>query len=325
MEGREVILRGFALRSLLTAVILLGGAAATIRDAGALELFGYNLKGSYGISWYGADSLASQPNSTFALVGVLHLNGHSKVNAGSITYNDAGTVCVGTVNTGSSTYGVLPDGQGQMTLDIVHSSGTCPITHFAFPIAISDLGGSKIARGFSVGPGVDTAVNLTGSGLALLQSATAVTLSDKSFHSGYSFSWFGHDFTSASPNNGFGAAGEIGFDHNGQILGGSITYNDGGAICSSGAISNGNGAGLSGSYSVNANGTATINLKVVGGTGTCPLTTIVMAAALSDIDESGGTAGRIQFLSVAAGPHGSTSPDIIVSGFAIKVGRFSFK
>jgi hypothetical protein len=316
MEGQEVILRGRVLRSLLTAVILLVGAGMTIRDSSAIEMFPFNLDGNYVLSWYGDDASASPPNSTFALGGVLFLNGKREITAGSITYNDAGTVCEGAI-ADAGVYNILPDGQGKFTFKIVRKSGSCPIKHFVLPVAISNLGGSMFARSFSIGPGVDRAANLVGSGQAVLQADESIKLSDKSVNDAYAFSWFGHDLTSASPNNSFGAVGEIGFDQKGRILGGSITYNDGGNICSAGAVSSG-GAGLSGSYSVQSGGEALINLKVVGATGTCPFTSFVMAAALSDIDDSKGTAGRIQFISTSA----DGSPDVVVSGFAVNVGRF---
>ena len=313
-----MILRRRLLRPLLTAVVLLGGAAVTIRASSAIELFKFNLQGSYGLGWYGADYSGSPPNSTFALVGVLSLDGKGAITAGSITYNDAGTVCEGVVTDGS-TYRVLPDGEGAFNFNIVLKSGTCPITHFEFPIAISNLGGSRVARRVSMGAGGGLAANLTGSGLALLQARKPITLSNASLHNGYSFSWFGHDFfTTTSPNNGFGAVGEIGFGRNGEIRGGSIVYNDGGMICSAGQTS----AGLSGGYTVRADGEALINLVIVGATGTCPLTSFVMAAALSDIGSSG-TARRIQFVSASAALQGNTGiPNLVVSGIAVKVGRF---
>jgi hypothetical protein len=313
------------LRSLLTAVVLLGGAGMTIRASSAIELFKFNLQGTYGISWYGADYSASPPNSTFALVGVLSLDGKGGITAGSITYNDAGTVCDAVI-AGGSTYSVLPDGQGEFILNIALRSGACPITQFEFPIAISNVGGSKVARRVSLGAGGDLAANLTGSGLAMLQARKPIKLSEGSIHNGYSFSWFGHDFlTTASPNNAFGAVGEIGFSRNGEILGGSIAYNDGGMTCRAGGLSGVgglSGAGLSGSYTVLGDGEALINLKIVGDVGPCPLTSFVMAAVLSDIGSSG-TAQRIQFLSAsAAGPNNASSPNVVISGTAIKVGRF---
>lgn len=319
-EGQEVILRRRLLRSLLTAVVLLGGAGMTIRTSSAIILYKYNLQGSYGLGWYGADYSASPPNTTFALVGVLSLDGKGAITAGSIDYNDAGTVCEGVI-AADSTYSVLPDGEGEFDFNIVLKSGTCPITQFKFPISISSLGGSKVARQVSMGAGGGLAANLTGSGLAVLQARNPINLSEKSLHNGYSFSWFGQDFfTTTSPNNGFGAVGAIGFDRKGKILGGSIEYNDAGMTCRAGGLSGVDGlsgAGLSGSYTVGADGEAVINLQIVGATGTCPLTSFVMSAVLSDI-QSSGTAGRIQFLSVSA----AGSPNVVVSGTGIKVGRF---
>lgn len=322
-----MILRRRLLRSLLTAVVLLGGAGMTIRTSSAIILYRFNLQGTYGLSWYGADYSASPPNSTFALVGVLSLDGLGTITAGSITYNDAGTVCEGVITDGSK-YSVLPDGEGEFDINIALKSGTCPITQFAFPISISSVGGSKVARRVSMGAGQNLAANLTGSGLAILQARKAVRLSEGSLHNGYSFSWFGHDFlTTTSPNNGFGAVGAIGFSRNGTILGGSIAYNDGGMVCRAGGLSGKDGlsgAGLAGSYTVSNDGEAIINLEIVGpqDPGTCPLTSFAMTAALSDI-QSSGTAGRIQFLSAsAAGPGNPDSPNVVVSGTAIKVGRF---
>jgi hypothetical protein len=327
-EGREVILKRRLLRSLLTAVVLLGGAGMTIRTSSAIILYKFNLQGTYGIGWYGADYSTSPPNSTFALAGVLSLDGLGGITVGSITYNDAGTVCDAVI-AGGSTYSVLPDGEGEFILNITPKSGTCPITQFEFPIAISNVGGSKVARRVSIGAGGGLAANLTGSGVAVLQARNPINLSEKSLHNGYSFSWFGHDFlTTASPNNGFGAVGEIGFSRNGEILGGSIAYNDGGMTCRAGGLSGVDGlsgAGLSGSYTVGGDGEALINLKIVGAAAPCPLTSFVMSAALSDIGSSG-TAQRIQFLSVsAAGPNNPSSPNVVISGTAIKVGRYVLK
>ena len=322
-----MILKRRLLRSLLTAVVLLGGAGLTIRPASAIELFRFNLQGTYGLSWYGADYSVS-PNSTFALVGVLSLDGLGGITKGSISYNDAGTVCEGLIVAASKAYSVLPDGEGDLDINIALKSGTCPITEFDFPISISSVGGSKVARRVSSGAGQNLAANLTGSGLAILQSRKPVTLSDGGLHNGYSFSWFGHDFlTTASPNNGFGAVGAIGFSRNGTVLGGSIAYNDGGMVCRAGGLSGKDGlsgAGLAGTYTVHNDGEAVINLEIVGAQdpATCPLTSFVMDAALSDV-QSSGTAGRIQFLSAsAAGPNNPGSPNVVISGEAIKVGRF---
>jgi hypothetical protein len=323
-EGRQVILRRRRLRSLLAAVVLLGGAGMTIRASSAIELFAFNLQGSYTLGWYGADLSAPPRKSAFALVGVLSLDGKRAITAGSITYNDAGTYCEGVVTEGGK-YSILPDGEGELNFNIAVTSGTCPITQFEFPISIANMGGSKVARSVSMGAGGGLAANLTGSGLALLQASNPITLADGSLHNGYSFSWFGHDFfTVTSGNNAFGAVGAIGFDK-GKILGGSIAYNDGGAICRAGGLSGVgglSGAGLSGSYTVGADGEALINLEIVGATGTCPLTSFVLTAVLSDIGSSG-SAHTIQFLSAsAAGPDNAGSPKVVVSGTAIKVGRF---
>ena len=323
-EGQEVILRRRLLRSLLTAVVLLGGGGMTIRASSAIELFRYNVAGSYTLSWYGADFSASPRKSDFALVGVLSFDGRGAITTGSITYNDAGTVCQGAITTGSK-YNILPDGQGYFKFNIVLTSGTCPITEFDFPVAIANLGGSKVARQVSMGAGGGLAANLAGSGLALLQASNPVTLSDMSLHDGYSFSWFGQDFlTTNSGNNRFGAVGAIGFSGKGRILGGSISYNDGGMNCIAGGLSGEgglSGAGLSGRYTVGADGEVLINLEVVGAVGNCPLNSFVMAGVLSGIGSSG-TAQQIQFLSAsAAGPSDKGSPKVVVSGTATKVGR----
>ena len=319
-----MILRRRVLRSLVAAVVLLAGAGMTIHAASALILYRFNVQGSYALSWYGTDLSASPRKSAFALVGVLSFDGHSAITAGSITYNDAGTYCEGGIAEAGK-YNILPDGEGWFIFDIVLTSGTCPITHFEFPVSISNLGGSKIARQISIGAGGGLPANLTGSGLAVLQGANSNTLSDDSLHNGYSFSWFGHDFsTTDSGNNGFGAVGAIGF-RKGKILGGSISYNDGGMTCRAGGqsgVGGLSGAGLSGSYTVGADGQALINLQVVGEVGDCPLTSFVIAAVLSDIGSSG-SAQKIQFLSASgAGPGNNSSPKVVFSGTAIKVGRY---
>lgn len=320
-----MILRRRLLKPLLTAVVLLGGAGMTIRASSAIELFRFNLQGRYALGWYGADLSAPPSESAFALVGVLSFDGKGAIEAHSIiTYNDAGTYCEGVTSEGAK-YNILPDGEGWAIFDIALTSGTCPITHFEFPISISNVGGGKIARRVSMGAGGGLAANLTGSGLAVLQGSSPVTLSDGSLRNGYSFSWFGHDFsTMASGNNEFGAVGAIGFK-NGKILGGSITYNDGGSICRAGGLSGVDGlsgAGLTGSYTVGAHGHTLINLEIVGTAGTCPLTSFVISAVLSDIG-SGGSANMIQFLSASAsGPGNAGSPKVVLSGTAIKVGRY---
>lgn len=319
-----MILRRRLLRSVLTAVVLLGGAGMTIRASSAIELFRFNLQGRYAFGWYGADLSAPPGASAFALVGVLSFDGKGAIAAHSIiTYNDAGTYCEG-VTTEGAKYNILPDGEGWAIFDIALTSGICPITHFEFPISISNVGGSKIARRVSMGAGGGLAANLTGSGLAALQGSD-LTLSDGSLRNGYSFSWFGHDFSiMTSGNNEFGAVGAIGFK-NGKILGGSIAYNDGGSICRAGGLSGVDGlsgAGLTGSYNVGAHGHVLLNLEIVGAAGTCPLTSFVISAVLSDIGSSG-SANTIQFLSAsAAGPGNPSSPKVVVSGTAIKVGRY---
>jgi hypothetical protein len=313
VRDTEVILKIRALRSLVTALVLLAGAGMTMRAARAIELFRFNVQGNYALSWYGADYSASPRKSAFALVGILSFDGKMSITAGSINYNDAGVYCEGGIAQPGK-YNILPDGQGWFIFDIVLTSGTCPITHFEFPVAITNVGGSKLARRISFGAGGGLPATLTGSGLAVLQGGNPMTLSDESLHNGFSFSWFGHDFlTTTSGSNGFGAVGEIDF-RKGKITSGSIAYNDGGMICS---------AGLSGGYTVGADGGAVINLKLVGAAGNCPLTEFAMTAALSEIGSSG-SAQTIQFLSASARAPGSTgSRKVVVSGTAVKVGKFT--
>lgn len=95
-----------------------------------------NVKGSYAFRLIGLDTVATK--SWIVGTGILIADGGGDITGGSITYNDGGDVCIGTVNSVNKAYTVATDGEGKLTLTFTPTSGTCPIQPtFVFAIALA--------------------------------------------------------------------------------------------------------------------------------------------------------------------------------------------
>ncbi len=97
-----------------------------------------NLKGSYGFRFSGTDYVTS--GKQIVATGVFFADGAGNITGkGSITYNDGGSICTGT--TVNSTYTIVADGEGILSLKY-SLSGVCPIGPvFNFAIALANPGG----------------------------------------------------------------------------------------------------------------------------------------------------------------------------------------
>jgi hypothetical protein len=97
-----------------------------------------NLKGSFGFRFSGTDYAIS--GKQIVASGVFFADGAGNITGkGSITYNDAGSICTGT--TVNSTYTIVADGEGILNLKY-SLSGTCPLGPvFTFAIALANPGG----------------------------------------------------------------------------------------------------------------------------------------------------------------------------------------
>ena len=95
-----------------------------------------NVSGSYSFRFVGLDN--ADLHSWIVGTGVFVADGNSGISSGSITYNDGGDVCIGSIDKTSS-YTVAADGEGTLTITFTIISGTCPINPtFVFATALAN-------------------------------------------------------------------------------------------------------------------------------------------------------------------------------------------
>lgn len=100
------------------------------------------LKGSYSFRFSGQDYATFSAGTTNQItgVGVFKANGKGAITAGSLSYNDGGDLCPGSITGG--TYSILSDGEGDLNLSFTPNTGvtTCRLSLvFEFNIAVADL------------------------------------------------------------------------------------------------------------------------------------------------------------------------------------------
>lgn len=119
-------------------VLLLGLAPAEATTWGP-----GNFSGPYGFRLLGLDKAST--GTWVVATGEFSADGNKGISGGSITYNDGGDVCLASIASTSS-YNVISDGEGTLTLQLTGMSGSCPIgPTFTFAIAIAAPNGSLVA------------------------------------------------------------------------------------------------------------------------------------------------------------------------------------